>query len=231
MYDELARTHGKLLGGEKTPDYVRHLPLLHGLFPWAKMVHIIRDGRDVALSTLEWARKDKGPGKFKLWQEEPVAVCALWWRWQLITGRIAGAALGPNLYHEIKYEDLVAQPEEALRKLADFLALPFAREMLEYHVGKFLDQPGLDAKKAWAPPTPGLRNWRSSMSARDVELFEAIAGDLVGALGYERDADAISPEIAGIAKRCSDWWEPKMHQGAKSEPSDISDALSPPDGA
>ena len=70
--------HGKPLAGEKTPDYARNLPLLHSLFPWAKFVHLIRDGRNVALSTLEWANEGKGPGRIGLWQEEPVAVCS-WW--------------------------------------------------------------------------------------------------------------------------------------------------------
>jgi len=81
LYSEYARLHGKPLAGEKTPDYVRYLRLLHTLFPWARTVHIIRDGRDTALSILEWARGDKGPGRFALWQEDPIAVAALWWRW------------------------------------------------------------------------------------------------------------------------------------------------------
>ena len=86
LYSEFGRLHGKPLAGEKTPDYVKRLPLLQALLPWVRTVHIIRDGRDVALSTLEWAREDKGPGKFALWREEPVAVCAFWWRWQVATG-------------------------------------------------------------------------------------------------------------------------------------------------
>ena len=79
LYFEFGRMHGKPLAGEKTPDYVRYLPLLHALFPWVRTVHIIRDGRDVTLSTLEWAPEDRGPGRYDLWREEPVAVCALWW--------------------------------------------------------------------------------------------------------------------------------------------------------
>ena len=61
LYSEFGKLCGKQIAGEKTPDYVRHLPFLHALFPWVKTIHIIRDGRDVALSTLEWAREDKGP--------------------------------------------------------------------------------------------------------------------------------------------------------------------------
>jgi Sulfotransferase family len=216
LYAEYGRLRGKFLAGEKTPDYCRHLPRLHALFPWVRTVHIMRDGRDVALSTLEWAREDKGPGKFALWREEPVAVCALWWRWQVSTGRRDGENLSPAQYREVKYEDLIARPEEMLRGLAAFLALPFAQEMLAYHVGKTRDEPGLSAKQAWLPPTPGLRDWRTQMAEQDVELFEALAGDLLCALGYERGVGTISPQIATVAQRCQRWWESEMAWREKS---------------
>jgi len=55
LYDTFAHQNGKPLAGEKTPDYVRRLPLLHALFPWSRSVHIVRDGRNVALSLIDWA--------------------------------------------------------------------------------------------------------------------------------------------------------------------------------
>ena len=207
LYSHLGKLKGKTFAGEKTPDYCRNLPRLHSLFPWVKSIHIIRDGRDVALSTLEWAQENKGPGRFSLWKKEPVAVCALWWQWQVSTARRDGGELGPARYREVGYEHLVAGPEESLRNPADFLELPFAREMLEFHQGKTKSNPKLSAKSAWLPPTPGLRDWYTQMKERDLELFEAIAGDLLSDLGYERAFDAISPEIAAVAERCRQWWE------------------------
>jgi hypothetical protein len=214
LYSEYGRLRGKLLAGEKTPGYVREIPRLHALFPWVRTVHIIRDGRDVALSALEWAREDKGPGKFELWSEEPIAVCALWWRWQVSTGQRDGAAVGPAQYCEVKYEDLVAQPEQTLRHVAAFLALPFALEMLTYYEGKVRPKSGRSAKNAWLPPTQGLRDWRTQMKPRDLELFEALAGDLLSALGYERGFATISPEIAARAEEHRRWWQagPKRRQ-------------------
>jgi hypothetical protein len=210
LYSEHARLHGKELAGEKTPDYVRYLPLLHSLFPRARVIHIIRDGRDVALSTLEWAREDKGPGKFALWREQPVAVCALWWRWQVETGRREGARLGPEIYRDVRYEDLVADPETTLRNLSEFLELPFAPEMVSFHAGKTKSDPRLSAKSAWLPPTPGLRDWRRDMAPRDLELFEAIAGDFLSELGYETKSDEIAPEAASTARDCESWWDAEM---------------------
>jgi sulfotransferase family protein len=210
LYSAYGRLRGKPLAGEKTPDYVRYLPHLHALFPWARIVHIIRDGRDVALSTLEWAHENKGPGKFELWREEPVAVCALWWRRQVGTGRQDARHLRPSRYREIRYEDLVARPEATLRDLSAFLGLPFSPEMLAYNEGKTRHDPKLSAKKAWLSPTPGLRDWPTQMDERDVELFEALAGDLLSDLGYERRIDTPSPKIAEIADGCRRWWDSEM---------------------
>ncbi|MFQ5740207.1 MAG: sulfotransferase [Acidobacteriota bacterium] len=218
LYREYAEKRGKPLAGEKTPDYVRHLPRLHCLFPRVKSLHIIRDGRDVALSTLQWAHEKKGPGRLALWKKEPVAVCALWWRWLVGTGRRDGKDLGPDHYSEVFYEKLVNQCEETLRRMTTFLKLPFAPEMLAFHRGKTRRKPGLSAKKAWLPPTPGLRDWRTQMKESDVELFEAIAGDLLSALGYERATRTASPTVAERAQRCLDWWTTEMaRRGIKAD--------------
>jgi hypothetical protein len=210
LYDAFGRARGKLLAGEKTPRYVRYLPLLHALFPAARVVHIVRDGRDVALSTLDWARADRGPGRFRLWQDEPVAVCALSWRWHVSTGMRDGAVLGRERYLETRYEQLVAEPESALRAIAAFLELPYAAEMTEFHQGRTRADPGLSAKSAWLPPTLGLRDWRVQMPERDVELYEAIAGDLLARHGYERAFLTISDETAARAERARAAWHAEL---------------------
>jgi hypothetical protein len=218
LYDAFAHERGKRLAGEKTPRYVRYLPLLHALFPGARVVHIVRDGRDVALSTLDWARPDRGPGRFRLWQEHPLAVCALSWRWHVTTGMRDGATLG-GLYSEVRYEDLVSKPERTLRRLTARLRLPFAGEMLAFHVGRQRHEPGLSAKDAWLPPTPGLRDWRVALAPADLELFEALAGDLLARLGYERACDAVSPAVASLASEYRAAWESELRERGKlSEP-------------
>ena len=207
LYSEYGRRRGKPLAGEKTPSYDRCLPRLHALFPSVRTVHIIRDGRDVALSALEWARDGKGPSKLPLWRQEPVAVCALWWRRHVSTGRRDGAVLGSSRYLEVGYEELIRRPELVLRRVARFLAVPFAPEMLDFHVGKTARKPGRSAKKAWLPPTAGLRDWRTQLEERHLELFEALAGDLLSALGYERGFPHVSPRIATLAAGYRRQWE------------------------
>lgn len=222
LYRTFGNKQGKPLAGEKTPDYCRHIPLLHSLFPWAKFVHIIRDGRDVTLSTLDWANDSKGPGKWELWQESPIATCALWWRWQVNTGRKDGAVL-TDKYMEILYENLIAKPEESLRKISTFLEIPFSSKMLTFYEGKTKHNPNLSAKSAWLPPTQGLRNWQKQMSAHDLALFELLAGEFLEELSYQRLIEDISQEISEKAQTYHKWWniqkeKPKKANQPKLDP-------------
>ncbi len=213
IFSEFGRLQGKPLAGDKSGFYCLYVPLLRTLLPWVKFIHIIRDGRDVTLSVLEWARKrEKGPRRFSLWREEPIATSALWWRWYVTEGRRHAAELGPGRYCEVQYETLVANPEETLREVTGFLELPFAPEMLAYHEGKTRRKRGLSSKKKWLPPTEGLRSWQTQMTERNVELFEAIAGDLLSTLGYKREVDSISPQVAEVAEQCEGWWRAEMER-------------------
>lgn len=209
LYSELATLHGKPLAGEKSPGYAKDIPSLHSLFPEAKFVHIIRDGRDVALSLRDWARnKNKGPARRPgLWQDETIAACALWWAERVEKGRRHGKKLGHSLYYELQYEELVTRPKASLRSLAHFLELPNAPEMLTYHVGKMNNKSGRSAKAAWLPPTSGLRDWRTEMDECDIELFEALAGDVLTATKYQRHTTTISPEIVNKVEYCLEWWQ------------------------
>jgi hypothetical protein len=96
------------LVGDKTPDYARNLPTLHALFPEAKFIHLIRDGRDVQLSAVNWKRKAaRFTSLFPSWGKEPVATAAAWWEWHVRQARESGRLLGPGLYCEVHYEALV----------------------------------------------------------------------------------------------------------------------------
>lgn len=206
LYDLRAQKQGKTISGEKTPDYCRKIPQLSALFPQAKFIHIIRDGRDTALSTLDWANETKGPGKWGLWQSDPVGTCALWWRWQVSTGSTEGAKLPADRYREIRYEDLVSQPERRLEELAEFLEIEYSEDMSRFFVGKTRQKPGLSAKSAWIPPTKGLRDWRQQMSDEDALLFQELAGDWLERFAYEPAGQGtVTP--SDRAMRCKAWWE------------------------
>jgi hypothetical protein len=191
LFDRYGAGRGKRLVGDKTPGYVREIGLLHDLFQDVRFVHLVRDGRDVCLSALGWERQaEHFRRRFPSWDDAPVATAALWWRWHVLHGRRAGRALRPGLYRELRYEALVADPERACRRLCGFLGVPFEEAMIRFHEGRTKHEPGHSAKRAWLPPTPGLRDWRAQMAHEHVEDFEAAAGDALEAFGYERAVTA-----------------------------------------
>jgi hypothetical protein len=187
VFDLYGEAQGKRLVGDKTPKYARHIRTLHDLWPEAKFVHLIRDGRDVCLSIMDWERIERRAiGRSATWARDPVSTAALWWKWFVGLGREDGGPLEPELYHEVRYESLVANPVDECVALCEFLGVPYDGAMVRFAEGRTMTNPAFDAKQAWLPVTPGLRNWRSQMPAEDVERFEAVAGDLLEELGYPR---------------------------------------------
>lgn len=175
LYRCYADAQGKPRYGNKTPKHVYSMPELDALFPEARFVHIIRDGRDVALSYLD---QRFGPSD--------IPTAARVWSSRVAMGRASGQALGPQRYAEVRYEDVLDDPEREMRRLCTFLSLDYDAAMLSYH--KKRDRPALrrDPEQHLSkPPTKGLRDWSHQMSREDTLLFDAIAGDTLTAFGYE----------------------------------------------
>ena len=178
VYALVALRAGKPLYGDKTPGYVLHLESLAALFPEARFIHVIRDGRDVALSLIEkgWART--------------VVDAALHWRLRVTRGRAVGRRLGPGRYREVRYEDLVRDPADTLRQLCPFVGIEFDDRMLQYHTNadQLMASTGHPEfhRGLTLPPTPGMRDWRRDMDPDSIARFEAVAGRLLRGLGYER---------------------------------------------
>lgn len=190
IFDEYGRVRGKELVGDKTPRYVLHIDVLHSLFPAARFVHVIRDGREVALSVEQWNAKRgaRGPGYIEGWGDDPVTTTALWWGQHVRRGREAGGRIGQSTYHELRYEHLTTDPEGACRDLCTFLGLDFDEAMLRFNEGRERTDGKRSAKSSWLSPTPGLRDWTTAMDPADIEAFEAAEGSLLDVLGYPRAA-------------------------------------------
>jgi len=181
VYRSYAQARGKPRFGDKTPRHMRHLDLLEHIFPGAQYVHIVRDGRDAALSYGEMPRRPR----FSWVYPRGLADFAFCWRDEVLRARRFGSTVAAGRYFEVRYEDLVTEPEARLREISSFLGLRFDTAMLEYHrdVGP---RARTNHKRLAEPPSPGLTDWRTQMRAVEIERFEAIAGDLLTALGYER---------------------------------------------
>jgi hypothetical protein len=194
IYATYAGRQGKARWGDKTPTYRGHLGLIHGLLPEARFVQLVRDGRDVARSVVpQWF----GP--------QSVDAAAQWWVDCVVGVRRQASALPDNSYLELRYEDLVAAPEETLRKVSRFLDLDWSPDMLEYHtraeerlselgpltykghdtVTPSAERRSIHRHTARPPDVSLIGQWRSGLSTADVEAFEQIAGPLLVELGYE----------------------------------------------
>jgi Sulfotransferase family len=186
VYRGYAAEQGKPRYANKTPDHVLMMPSLLRLFPEARFVHIVRDGRDVALSL--------GDVRFG---PDDVAGAARYWRLRVERGRAAGASLGTERYREVRYEDLIADPPAMLRSLCSFIGIRYDDAMLSYpdRAGERVVGAALRAvpttRNVTRPPTAGLRDWRSQMPSRDVVVWEAVAGRTLSAFGYASSGQAI----------------------------------------
>lgn len=198
IFSAFAARTGKTRYGDKTPSYVLAVPLIAELFPEARFVHVIRDGRDAVLAHL-----DRGTGLDNLTGN------AFHWRSMVRHARRAGFALGPTRYVELRYEALLEDPEAAIRPACKLLDLPFDEKMLHYYeradeiVGP-MHEPERFAH-LYLPPTKGLRDWRNQMPPEHVAVFEAIAGDLLEELGYERARPSPRAGRARVARAWLDW--------------------------
>lgn len=179
VFAEYARSRGKTRYGDKTPLHVLSIRALSDLFPEARFVHVIRDGRDVALSYLDVS-----------WGASTMEEAAILWRRAVRTGRRQGRRLGSDRYHEIRYEALLEDPETIVRNVCGFLDLDFDASMLRYNeraheVAGKMGAPET-RQNLYLPFTKGLRDWRSQMDLSQLARFEVLAGDVLDELGYER---------------------------------------------
>jgi len=189
LFEIWAKKEGKPRWGDKTPHYVREIPLLVRLFPDAQVIHIVRDGRDVALS---WLRT----------RFEPLNLytAARLWKEMVTRGRFDGALLAADAYLELRYEALLADPEATMRRACEFLNEAYDPAVLCPAIVPG-DQRWLVASRAGRHQPPSgviLRDnagkWRSTMTLRQRALFESVAGDLLGDLGYP---------VEGLARKLS----------------------------
>ena len=196
VYAVYATERGKPRWGDKTPMYMQNLRLLERLFPDALFVHLIRDGRDAAMSFLSMP---KGLMAETWMQPHDIAGFACQWRSEVKAARRLGRRVGRGRYLEVRYEDLVQDIESVLSDISVFARLPYEPALADY-AGSIDVSAEPHQQSLTRPPTAGLRDWRVQMTREEVEAFEQVAGDLLADLGYETHA---RPGAAGRIKGVS----------------------------
>jgi Sulfotransferase family len=186
-----AARFGKPRWGDKRPGYFQRIPALLRLFPDAQIVQLIRDGRDcvASLKEMDWYKLDVHHA-LSTWVESVDA------------GDRAARSLGAGSYHRMYYERLIADPEAELTALCAFLGEDYDPAMRE--PGK-MAAAAVPDRKTWHARTHGevsaarAGTWRTRLSAEEIVLCEAVAGDRLRAHGYEVEGGA-SPAIGGYAR-------------------------------
>lgn len=167
--------------GDKTPGYVIHLPVIKKLFPDAKILHIIRDGRDVVPSLLKhWT---VGP------QTNDFLETVYYWKNHVKRGRVDGPYYFGKDYMELKYEQLVSNPEKVLRSICDFIGEEFEENMLKTNANAGSFVPQWEWHKNTNKPINKERVelWRQKMSRYELCLFHLEAGGILKQLDYETE--------------------------------------------
>lgn len=171
-----AKKTNKKIWGEKTPHHLYYWKELNDMFPKAKFIHLIRDGRDVASSFIK-ARF--GP--------KTVFKAAHHWNNYINKFCELSSELNKDRILNIRYEDLLDNPEKTLSKLCDFLNQDYDNEMLNYHKNKTSYKTDvrneINLKKGLMKENK--EKWKNSFNDKELEIFESISGVNLKKFGYE----------------------------------------------
>ena len=198
LQGELAKT-GKRLVGDKspllTPETVEEIS---AVYPEARLIHIIRDGRDAAVSAAHHARnfgraretKGEDGGLF-----EPAQIRKLAADWNARVGKAVeeGPRLFGDRYAEVRYEDLLARPEPEVARLLRFLGAASDERSVARCVGAAsFERLSKGRTRGEEDPSSFFRkgvagDWKNAFTQEDQRIFEEIAGGLLLQLGYKEN--------------------------------------------
>ncbi len=177
-----AAMHGKERWADKTPPYLAHVDELAAVWPDARFVVLVRDGRDVALSLMS---VPFGPNN--------VWAAARFWAEGIRRG-LDAEARHPGRVLTVRYEDVVAEPRASVQRVCRFVELDYDEEMLAI---ERTDRSKLPSDRAgwftnvWAGiNASAVGRWKREMSPQQQRVFTAVAGRELELLGYEAGREA-----------------------------------------
>jgi len=185
MARQWAEQTGCRVLGEQTPSHWRTIDQILAAVPGARFVHMVRDPRDVALSArrIRMGHAHTGSIHRSCW-----AIAEA-----LDAMDAARRRMGPEHVHELRYEDLVLDPERVLRDLTDWIGVPWDPVMLQYHE---LDQKAFSARvSGWQELTRSpltadrIGRYRTRMPQREIRTVERVLGPRLERWGYDRFED------------------------------------------
>ena len=174
--EAICRKQGVERWAETTPEHLLYIRRIKQTIPNALVIHVIRDGRDVALSWEKLSQIRRLPGDRK----RAAMAAAIYWEWIVNQGRKVGRELGGD-YMEVHYEDLVRKPEDVLRKVEPFLEHDLDYNRIRQVAIGSVTSPNTAFKDEASP----IDRWRRDFTAKDLATVEALVGETLDELGYE----------------------------------------------
>lgn len=192
---------------EKTPAHAVWGDEILEIFPEARIVHLLRDPRDVVASLLA-ASREWGGG----WAPGNAYDAARWWREHVVAARSIRAST--DRFYELTYEDLYADPEAELGRLLEWTGLEASRETLRSAV----EETRLSRMREGETEAPweleeepdgfvrkgGSGNWRVDLTGREARVVEQVNRDLMHELGYDPHSGAVASALAALPYRVRD---------------------------
>ena len=178
---EIARSQHVRRWADCTPEHLLYLLQIKEAIPEALIIHIIRDGRDVALSLAKqnWIRP------FAWQKDQGVFVAGLFWEWIVCKGRALGQTLGHD-YLEVRFEDLVKNPAETSSKLGRFIDHDLDYDRIQRVAIGSVEKPNTSFRSEFFKDEPfnPVGRWRQGFSPEGLARFEGLVGQFLKKLGY-----------------------------------------------
>lgn len=192
----MARQQGVERWSDCTPEHLLYLQRIKRTIPEALVIHIIRDGRDVALSL-----EKQGWIKPFAWdRRKTLEVAALYWDWIVCKGRKDGRGLGSD-YIEVRYEELVSDPRSALQILGAFIGQDLDYEKIKRVAIGSVSKPNSSfVKEMKEGEFSPVQRWKTSLTPAQRQRLETLLRGSLEELGYPMEN---SSEEASSARRTS----------------------------
>jgi hypothetical protein len=174
-------------------DNVLHFRRIKKDIPNALFVHIIRDGRDIALSLKKMA--GFAPLPWDRSETNSLVATALYWEWMVRRGREA-AKVFPADYIEIRYEDLVTNPHETLGKLGSFIDHDLDYDRIQNSTGGTLSKTNSSFREEGKEKINPLGRWRERLSPENIAALEGAVGACLEENGYQLSLPAPERRIS-----------------------------------
>jgi hypothetical protein len=185
VMEEVARVQGVARWADCTPEHLLYIEEIKRQIPDALFIHIIRDGRDVALSYVKQGWSHPLPWD----RSEELGVAGLYWEWLVRKGRPQGERLGSD-YQEVRFENLVANPRQTLAQLGDFIQHDLDYDRIQQAGIGSVSEPNSSFAVEFEGPFNPVGRWKTKMSRKQIADFEELVGGCLEELGYELVSEA-----------------------------------------